>query len=497
MRLQMQKLTNSSPAWFLSAELFLRLLAAIYLIAFVSLWTQISGLIGRNGILPAYYYLKVARAQLGAEAFWLLPTLGWMNASDVFWHGLCAFGALLGILGLAGLGSAASLALMWLFYLSLVTVGRDFLAFQWDALLLETGFLAIFLAAPRLMPKRGACAAPSWVGLLLCRWLTFRLMFSSGAVKLLSSDPTWRDLSALNYHYETQPLPNAISWFMHQLPASFQRGSVAAMFAVELLLPFLVFGPRRLRLAACCGFVAIQFLILASGNYAFFNLLTLALCVPLLDDSILEKLRVSRLIKSQTGDIKSRRWPAWILIPTVVVLGLASMVALTDTLRWRINWPSPVARVAEWLGPFCIANRYGLFAVMTTERPEIVLEGSLDGEHWQAYEFKYKPGDLARRPPFVAPHQPRLDWQMWFASLGHYQENPWYGSLCRHLLRGTPAVLALLAGNPFPEKPPKYVRGLLFDYRFSNWETRKTTGRWWEREFKAPYSPVMSLPEGP
>jgi len=492
---QIQKSADSSHNCQLSTALFLRALAAIYAIAFLSLWTQVSGLIGHNGILPAHYYLEVARRQLGAEAFWLLPTLGWLNASDAFWQGVCICGALLGLLGLAGLGSAATYFLMWAFYLSLVIAGRDFMGFQWDALLLEAGFLAIFLSSLRLLPKLGLCPSPSGICLWLGRWLLFRLMFSSGVVKLVSGDPTWLDLSALNYHYETQPLPNALSWFMHQLPRSFQRSSVAAMFVVELLLPFFVFGPRRLRLVAWVGFVMLQVLILITGNYAFFNLLTLALCVLLLDDSILSWLDFSRATRNRGEVVGGNRWPAWILAPVAVALSLSSMVALTDTLRWQVNWPSPVARVVQWLGPFNITNRYGLFAVMTTERPEIVLEGSLDGEHWQAYEFAYKPGDLARRPPFVAPHQPRLDWQMWFAALGQYQDNPWFGSLCKRLLQGKPEVLQLLAGNPFPDKPPRYVRGVLYDYHFTDFTKKRSSGRWWRREPRGLYSPVMSLPE--
>jgi hypothetical protein len=500
----LSKLNAKSVEHRTSTMVFLRLLAAVYFIAFLSLWTQVPGLIGRRGILPAYYYLKVAREQLGTEAYYLLPTLGWFNSSDTFWQLLCAGGALMALVPLAGLLSAPLFLLMWMFYLSLVTVGRDFLAFQWDGLLLEAGFLAVFLAHPRLFPKRSHTAAPAAALLLLLWWLLFRLIFSSGMVKLLSGDPTWRSFTALNFHYETQPLPNAVSWFMHQLPTWFQKVSVAGMFALELALPFFIFGPGRLRWVACAGSVWFQLFLLVTGNYAFFNLLTIALCVLLLDEGAWRKLRLLRVLPislSQEGTLaggeasRGRNWPRWIILPLALVMLLVTSNVFTDGFGWRLPWPSPVARLTSWVAPFCIANRYGLFAVMTTERPEIVLEGSQDREHWQAYEFKFKPGDLARRPPFVAPHQPRLDWQMWFAALGHYQQDVWFTSLCNRLLQGSPEVLALLQTNPFPEAAPRFVRGLLYDYRFTDSATRRETGHWWRRELKGLYSPVMTLPE--
>ncbi|HEX2524067.1 MAG TPA: lipase maturation factor family protein [Terriglobia bacterium] len=500
----LSKLNAKSVEHRTSTMVFLRLLAAVYFIAFLSLWTQVPGLIGRRGILPAYYYLKVAHEQLGTEAYYLLPTLGWFNSSDTFWQFLCAGGALMALVPLAGVLSAPLFLLMWMFYLSLVTVARDFLAFQWDGLLLETGFLAVFLAYPRLFPKRSDTAAPAAPVLLLLWWLLFRLIFSSGMVKLLSGDPTWRSFTALNFHYETQPLPNAVSWFMHQLPAGFQKVSVAGMFVLELGLPFFIFAPRRLRWVACAGLVWLQLFLLVTGNYAFFNLLTIALCVLLLDEGAWRKLRLVRAFSPapcQAGTLEGcepspgSNWPVWIILPLAVAMLLVTSNVFTEGLGWQIPWPSPVARLTSWAAPFCIANRYGLFAVMTTERPEIVLEGSQDGEHWESYEFKYKPGQLTHRPPFVAPHQPRLDWQMWFAALGPYQQNVWFTSLCNRLLQGSPEVLALLDRNPFPEAAPKFVRGVFYDYHFTDSAARRATRQWWRRELKGQYSPVMTLPE--
>jgi hypothetical protein len=498
------RLTAGLSGYRTSSSIFLRCLAAVYFIAFLSLWTQLPGLIGRNGMLPAHYFLRVARERLGVEAYFLLPTLGWFNSSDVFWQFLCLSGALLSLIPLAGIFSGLTFFLMWVFYLSLVTVGRDFLAFQWDGLLLEAGFLAIFLARPQLLPKRSAKVDPAALVILLFWWLLFRLMFSSGAVKLLSGDPAWSNLTALTYHYETQPLPNVVSWFAHQLSPRVQQSSVAGMLVVELVVPFLIFAPLRLRWLGCASLVLLQLVISATGNYAFFNLLTMALCVLLLDDEAWHRLRLLRAGPVATGravkpgqaePAEGKGWPNWIILPFAPVMLLLTSAAFSDTLGWRVPWPSPAAWLVRWASPLCIANRYGLFAVMTTERPEIILEGSLDGENWQAYEFKYKPGDLARRPPFVAPHQPRLDWQMWFAALGHYQQNPWYGSLCNRLLQGRTEVLKLMDKNPFPLHPPRFVRGVWYDYDFTNAEERRATGRWWRRELRGLYSPVMSLPQ--
>jgi hypothetical protein len=406
------------------------------------------------------------------------------------WPGLSIAGALLSLLPLAGFLSAPLFFLMWTFYLSLMSVGRDFLGFQWDALLLEAGFLAIFLAPPAVIPQRRWRIPPPKLILWLEWWLVFRLMLSSGLAKLLSGDPTWANLTALNYHYETQPLPNPISWYMHQLPERFQKSSVGLTFVLELALPFFIFLSLPLRRIACFGLVVLQLCIMSTGNYAFFNWLTIALCVPLLDERIWAKLGIS---KGNSSDPPVRKWPGWITLPVSILLFSISSVVFTGTLGLPISWPSVVDRLAAWTAPFCVANRYGLFAVMTTERPEIVLEGSDDGESWKEYEFRYKPGDLSRCPPFVAPHQPRLDWQMWFAALGSYTENPWYGSLSKRLLEGRREVLDLLQNNPFPEKPPRFIRGVLYQYHFTNRRQRQATGNWWRREIKGLYSPVMSL----
>jgi lipase maturation factor 1 len=486
------------PTYFISRWLFLRLLGAIYFIAFASLWTQLIGLIGHNGILPAHYFLAAARQQMGPTVYRLLPTFCWFSANDWFLEFLCGGGTLLSVGLIFGITPVALLFILWAFYLSLVTVCRDFLSFQWDALLLETGFLGIFLAPPQILPKFSRESHPSRTVLGLLRWLLFRLMFSSGVVKLASGDTAWRNLTALNYHYETQPLPNWISWYMHQLPAWFQQASTATMFVIELFVPFLIFAPRRLRYAACAFFIFLQLMFMATGNYAFFNLLAIALCIPLLDDVVWLSLLQRWPFKSSLPVIpaadSSWRWPAWVITPIAAIILSITVFLMFDVLRVHVNWPRPIEKLYSWIAPFASLNSYGLFAVMTTSRPEIIIEGSNDGVSWHEYEFKYKPGELTRRPPWVAPHQPRLDWQMWFAALGNYQDNPWFLSFCKRLLQGAPEVLDLLAKNPFPGASPRLLRAVLYEYHFTDFAARRTNGTWWGRERKSLYCPVLQLP---
>ncbi len=495
MRLKWRSRENLFGAWF-----FLRILGLIYLVAFGSFWIQMEGLIGSRGILPARYFLESVGLQLGPERYWLVPTLAWISPSDIFLHFLCGGGVFLSLLLVADVAPALVSFLLWVFYLSVASVAREFMGFQWDSLLLEAGFLAIFLSPPSL--KRGSSGRSTslWVVILLFRWLLFRLVFSSGVVKLASGDAMWRSLTALTVHYETQPLPTWVGWYVHQLPIWFHKSSCGLMFAAELLVPFLFFAPRRWRLLGCTATVGFQALILLTGNYCFFNLLTIALCLFLVDDTAWRRLLPvlsRRGLPPPEGDSEPagvpRSWPAWVVGPVAVVILLVTAVQMTALARGRISWPRPVWAVVEAAAPFRSVNTYGLFAIMTAQRPEIVVEGSDDGATWRAYEFKYKPGDLACRPGFIAPYQPRLDWQMWFAALGEYRENPWFVYFCVRLLEGSPPVLRLLKTNPFPNRPPRYLRAILYRYRFTDFQTRRVSGAWWRREKKGLYCPVLSL----
>ena len=461
--------TRIEPVRFaLTQWIFVRMLAVIYAIAFGSLIGQITGLIGARGILPVGDYLKAVAESVGGMRFLYVPSVFWIHASDSALVGVCWAGVAIAAMVLMGYFERAGLAVLFVLYLSLSSAGQEFLSFQWDALLIEVGFLAIFLRGSRVVV---------W----LYRWLLFRLMFLSGAVKLLSRDPSWRDLTALSYHYWTQPLPNRISWYMAQLPLSFQKFSTGLVLGVELIIPFLIFAPRRVRIFGGWCLLGFQALIFLTGNYTFFNLLAIAMCAFLWDDRDFE-----RKIHWPLMNADKRGWKRFVAVVAVVVLtiGVARMV---ETFT---GWSIPIVK---YTAPFEIVNSYGLFAVMTTERPEIIVEGSMDGETWRAYSFRYKPGDLARAPRWAAPYQPRLDWQMWFAALGNYRENPWFVNFAVRLLEGSPEVRGLLEADPFEGRAPRYVRAELFDYTFTDAEQRRRTGNWWNRAPKGLYLPPVGL----
>ncbi|HUR59012.1 MAG TPA: lipase maturation factor family protein, partial [Opitutaceae bacterium] len=333
---------------------------------------------------------------------------------------------------------------------------------------------------------------------LLLWWLLFRLMFFAGVVKLASGDPLWRNLTALAVHYETQPLPTPLAWYSHQLPAWWHRAACAGMFAVELLVPFFLFAPRALRHNAALILAAFMASVALTGNYTFFNFLAIALCLLCLDDAWWRRLLPSR-IRNQFHVIRETNPRPKLTLRRQAGMAAAGMVfAYTGAQSLPVLFP--------WLGappgfglayglvaPFRSFNNYGLFAVMTNPRAELIFEGSEDGREWRAYEFPHKPGALERRPTWVAPHQPRLDWQLWFAALGAPQQNQWVLGVCEHLLRGTPGVLALLSHNPFPGKPPRHIRVVRYEYHFTDAATRSRTGQWWRRTPLDFYVPPASL----
>jgi lipase maturation factor len=477
-------------------DAFLRLLGLVYLAAFASLAVQVTGLIGAHGILPVHELLALARERLGASRYWVVPTVFWLADSDPALVTVSVAGAALSVAALLGRARSLLMLVLWGLYLSLAAAGEDFLSFQWDALLLEAGLLAVFLAPRGILRRRPG--PPALAIVWSYRWLLFRLMFGSGVVKLRSGDPTWRSLTALQYHYETQPLPTWIGFYAHHLPGTLEKASTAAMFAIELGLPWLIWMPSRWRRVAAAGFVLLQILIAATGNYAFFNLLSVALCVFLAGPEWLPR-------RWQPDPTAPRAtvwgpWPRAVLAPFVAVVALVSALEFSEAgLQLGLPWPSPVVWLARAVSPLRSINSYGLFAVMTTTRPEIVVEGSDDGQTWRAYEFRYKPGDAQRRPGFVAPHQPRLDWQMWFAALGECDQSPWLQRLFGRLLEGSPAVGGLLAADPFAGRPPRYVRAVAYDYHFASLDVHRRTGAWWVRQPLGEFCPPVTRipPPGP
>ncbi len=485
------------PTYLWAQRWFLRALGVIYLIAFVSLWMQVDGLIGSDGISPVNQFLPAAHDQLGGHAYSLLPTLCWFNSSNAFLHFLCAGGVVSSLLLIAGVVPVVSLIALFVFYLSLTIVGQAFLSFQWDILLLETGFLAIFFAPWQIWPKRGREPPVSRAALFLLKLLLFKLMVMSGVVKLTSGDDSWgwldhsfhwSALTALDYHYWSQPLPTVFGWWADKSPEWFKHFSVAFCLAVEIIAPFFIWAPRRPRLIAAGLIVFLQIAIAVTGNYCFFNLLTIALCLLLIDDAT-----IGRKYETVIGRCYSYRVSIYGAIAVIILTVPINAWLIFTAFKPDAPWPRPLAAVYGRVEAFRIVNGYGLFRVMTKDRAEIVIQGSADGIDWLPYEFKWKPGDVKRAPGWCAPHQPRLDWQMWFAALGTPQQNPWFGGLVVRLLQGSRDVSRLLAHNPFPDQPPRYIRASFYRYRFTTVEEHRQSGAWWKRQELGEYLPTVSL----
>lgn len=479
----------------LSRSIFLRGLGLVYLVAFLSLEWQVVGLFGAEGLRPAAEFLERVRESLGGTDLAQVPTLFWLGTGDAFLRAMCWVGAAFSLLLIGGMLPLPSLIACWLLYLSFVGIGAPFLNYQWDALLLETGFLAVFWAPLTARLASPLATTPSPIIRWLILWLLFRLMFFSGWVKLASGDPAWWDLSALEYHYETQPLPTWTAWYMHQLPAWFQKLSVAGTFVIELVIPFVALLGRRGRAVAAVAFVSLQAFIGATGNYGFFNLLSALLCVPLIDDEQLLALLPRRLQSrvTRTSLAPDARQTVLHTLVAGLLLALTVPASLAQLTGVRALG-DPVQTLVGFARPFHLTSRYGLFAVMTKTRPEVIIEGSNDGTTWTPYVFRWKPGHLERRPTFVEPDMPRLDWQMWFDGL-HIERavharsrafNVVTPSVVERLREGSPEVLALLGPNPFPDGPPRFLRWRLYDYRFTDGAQRDATGSWWQRELLYP-----------
>jgi hypothetical protein len=474
-----KQLISKPHAYQLTEALFLRLLGLVYLAAFASYWPQMTGLFGSRGIVPVARVLPAIHAALGSAAFYRLPTLFWINSSNAALVWCCIFGCIAALFLLAGVFSRAAAILSYILYLSVVSVGEPFTSFQWDALLLEAGFLAFFAGTPWLV----------WA----YRFLLFRLMFESGIVKLLSHDSNWRNLHALRFHFMTQPLPNPIAYYAYRLPPSVLDVLTALTLAIELVAPFLLFCPRRLRHVGVALLMLLQLTIILTGNYAFFNLLSLALCLWALDD---------RTFAPITGMLQKKfprkAWlsPAWVQGWQMASSIVVAFLILLGGLQLLGMFAPAIDRFARapfvFTQPFEIVNPYGLFATMTTTRPELVIEGSINQVDWREYSFRYKPGELHRGLPQIAPYQPRLDWQMWFAALGEIQDNRWVNNLLYRILTGEPAVLGLLDPPPFPT-PPRYIRVLAYDYNFTTPSERSRTGAVWRRDLRGIWFGPVSL----
>ncbi|XP_074660631.1 lipase maturation factor 2-like isoform X2 [Tubulanus polymorphus] len=592
-------------SYHLTRDLYLWAMSVVYLFAFASLYVQIPGLYGENGILPVH--LKVPKPPKDFNDFMqnhptlmsLMPKLGLEPETGM--DLLCLIGILFSFIMLIAKSfrECVGFVILWVLYFSLYQVGQTFLYFQWDSLILEAGFLTILIAPMNLKLGRFSCSYyhhHDSITMWLVKWLLFRLMFASGVVKLTSGCPTWWGLTALLHHYESQCIPTPLAWYAHQFPEWFQKLGVAIVFVIEIIVPFLFFVPfRSLRIFSFYAQMLLQVMIILTGNYNFFNFLTMALCISLLDDDYLFSLKKRRKVTFREGidsipvvgflvrlftkvtvlaviiyiiystikyfnlTLNKQNWQIeskigftrkefdnWLekAVPVTIYVGIASLglevlTAIYRSLRER-GLPKkfsallgtllfsalagmmfgvslvPHARLAnkmnlkkwpqvktwyETTRPFHITSGYGLFRRMTGVggRPELVIEGSnsLQGP-WHEYDFLYKPGNTSVMPPIVAPHQPRLDWQMWFAALGNYQHNPWFINLVYRLLTGQKEVIELLEKNPFPNKPPIYMKATLYKYHYTRYDRQHkwhSQVDWWVREKESDYIPILTKDE--
>jgi hypothetical protein len=458
-------------------DLFLRLLGLVFLAAFLSLWVQIAALVGDDGLLPAGDFL--ARAGGVADA----PTVfRWIGTGDRSLRAAALLGAALSVVLACNVAPRWCVLVLWALYLSFVTIGQDFFYFQWDNLLLETALVAVCLAPRGLRPRDAP--APHPLAVLLAGWLLFRLHVESGLAKLLLGDPTWRDLTALASYYETAPLPTWLGWWAHQLPLAAHRATALFTYVVELALPFGLFGPRRLRVVVFAGMVGMQLAILLTANYGFFNHLSMALCLFALDDGHLGWVaaRLGRPLAPRAAHRPARG--AAVGLAGVVAVFLLSLLAFSPfvpPLR-AAAWPlAPLQRVAA---PWRSVNAYHLFAQMTYVRREAVIEGSADGTTWLPYEFRWKPGDPLRAPAFVAPHQPRVDFQLWFLLLGGRSTPRYFSALLTQLRTHPERAARFFAVDPFAGHAPERLRVAVYRYRFTDVGTRRETGAWWTRRLE-------------
>ncbi len=457
--------------------LFQRGLALIYFAAFFSLVIQIERLVGVNGILPLTEHLQRLQQFYPNNAFWLHPSVFWLNAEDWVLKFACYVGLLSSLFLFFNRFCRSALILNFILYLSLSSAGQIFTLFQWDVFLLEIGLLAIF---------------HSWgsgIVVMLFRWLLARFMFMGGVVKLASGDPHWANLTALNFHYQTQPLPTPLAYYAHHLPEWAHKFSVASVFFIELIVPFFVFMPRKFRLFACFSFMLLQSCIILTGNYNFFNVSVMLLCLFLLEDKDVQQLtlKVSSLTQYKPGMIAHRCAGIWAIIVMVACAAHAWTYHSVQPLA------TPLNEVVKFVARFSLVNNYGPFAVMTTTRDEIIVQGSNDGVNWSDYEFKYKPGRLARGLSWNIPHQPRLDWQMWFAALKGPNQVAWLERFILKLLLDSPKVTALLAENPFADKPPKWIRAVKYRYFYTSPAQRKINRQLWRRDRYRIFLPARAL----
>ena len=466
-----------SRGYWLTRLLLERGTAAICLIAFVVALNQFRPLLGEHGLLPVPLFIKSVPFRESPSLFYFFPKN--IAFSAAAWIGIVlSVAVIIGVPQRVSWLSAAVWALIYLLYLSFVNVGQTFYGFGWESILLEACFFAIFLGGSKMIPEQAAI----W----MFRWLLFRIMFGAGLIKM-RGDACWRDLTCLSYHYETQPMPNAVSWYLHSAPSWLGKSGVLFNHFAELIVPFGYFLPQPI--AGIAGLITIvfQLSIIVSGNLSWLNWLTLILALSTLDAKFL-----------------SHVWPlaAPVLHPPApfyraIVYCVALLVAIMS-IPVVTNMLSKRQIMNTSFNNFHLVGTYGAFGSIGRKRYEVVVEGTNEASvtpaaQWMEYEFNAKPGDLNHMPPQIAPYHLRLDWLMWFAAMSNYQDYPWFVNLMAKLLEGDRDVLSLLRSNPFGSHPPKQVRALLYEYRFTTPEERKQTGAWWKRSLIGEYFPPVSM----
>jgi Lipase maturation factor len=465
----------AAPDYELARLIIERGLGAIYLIGFAVALRQFPALVGERGLDPASRIIRGTR-------FWQTPSLFHWSYSDRLLRVVSWIGILVSLAIVVGLASRAPLLVtmlswfvLWVLYLSIVNVGGRFYGFGWETLLLEAGFLAIFLG--------NAEVPPPWPVILLFRWLAFRVEFGAGMIKL-RGDPCWRNLTCMEWHHETQPLPNPLSWFFHHLPRSIHRLEAVGNFVAQLILPFGLFLPQPFASVAAVLLIATQLYLVVSGNYAWLNWITIVVAAAGIADSTLGFGGAGVFAES----------PAWFVVG---VLGLSILIVVLSYYPVR-NLLSRYQAMNASFEPFHLVNTYGAFGTVGRTRYEVIVEGTdsdelTDATIWREYAFKAKPGDLKRIPPQVAPYHLRLDWLMWFLPLSPAYGEGWFPVFLGRLILGDPAILRLLRHNPFPDRPPIYVRARLFRYRFTTWAELRSTGAWWQRTYAGDFVPPVRL----
>ena len=531
------------PGHLVSRWLFLRALGVIYLSAFYSLLFQIRGMLGPEGLLPAASYLQEVAKAIGSARYWYAPTLLWLASGDHALLALCWVGIVASVLLILNFWPRAMLAVCFVCFLSFVTAAQDFSGYQSDGMLLCAGFICLFLAPGGWRPSWGEHKPAPRAPLFLLQFLWFTIYFESGIAKYFGGDPSWRDLSAMNEYYQNGPLPTWIGWYAHQLPVWFHESTALVTIGAELLVVWLVLLPRGARILCFFFMTSLQIAIILSANYAFLNYIVLALGIFLLDDQFLIRMAPKRWRRGVEENLQQPAPVSWrkrLLSSFAAAHEPLSMTGstaagggtpatgtnvttesdrqslpgalLSSSLLWLqtllLAWvfyamafllfqqaspglPLP-AKPVTILEPFRIANSYGLFGRMTWARYEIEFQGSNDGTNWVAYPFCYKPQDLREAPGIYAPYQPRFEWNLWFASLGTWRENPFVLRTEQQLLSNNSDVAALFRSNPFASAPPKQIRVVLWQYWFTDRATKRATGQWWRREFRGLYAPTLA-----